>query len=153
MEACAKITIPQGKKDLPADCDRMQAPVISTGPTKFWGGGDQVHKHLRKNSEGSTTTTVAAENISTLDSEEEAYFQNLVRQVKEVHSQTEKATNTQKSIKDVLKAAVAIIRCMTTTRDDIKGRAHTEAARIEIVMEPGHRKHRKHRGFCFDVDV
>ena len=57
-------TIPQERKDLPADSDRVQAPVVSAGPTDF--EGDQVHKHLTKNSEAGITTTVAAKNLSTL---------------------------------------------------------------------------------------
>ena len=51
MEACAKNTIPQGRKDLPADSDRVQAPVVSAGPTNFGGGGDQVHKNPTGNGE------------------------------------------------------------------------------------------------------
>ena len=118
MEACAKNLIPQGRKDLLTDSDRVQAPVVSAGPTDF--GGDQVHKHLSKNSEGDFIRAGAAEHLSALESAEEAHFQNLVKHVKEADIQTEKVTNTQKGIIDDLKAAVAIIRRMTSTREAIK---------------------------------
>ena len=136
MEACAKNLILQGRKDLPTNSDRVQAPVVSAGPTDF--GGDQVHKHLSKNSRGDIITRGAAEHPSAFESAEEAHFQNLVKHVKEAHIQMEKVTNTQKGIKDALIAAVAIIRRMTSTReaikkagDDFKVRATSEAALIE----------------------